>query len=166
MWAALTLVSNWVAKGCPRPPKGWKTLPSYEAWGQVIGGILYANGIKGLLSNLDEFRDGTTDEGHSLVELFEEWEDRYGLGTKVKSREAYSALALAKEQVDSSKGNAANTFGWILGANKGVPHGKYVLRKVVVHKVTYFRLEEIGRPTAVRRGRPRGRRSSVAKKQG
>lgn len=49
VWAALTLIQNWVAKG--RPTDGVPVVNSYENWSRVIGGILNAAGINGFLGN-------------------------------------------------------------------------------------------------------------------
>ena len=60
IWAALTLVQHWLAQG--RPPASVRPLGSFEAWAEVLGGILHAAGIPGFLQNLDEFyREANTE---------------------------------------------------------------------------------------------------------
>ncbi|SFL57445.1 bifunctional DNA primase/polymerase [Shimia aestuarii] len=50
----LTLVQNWIAKGCPE----WsgQALGGFESHAKVIGGILEAAGIKGFLGNRDKMK--------------------------------------------------------------------------------------------------------------
>lgn len=53
IWAALVLVQRWLTRGRPAPSV--TPLGSFEAWTQVIGGILACAGINGFLANLDTF---------------------------------------------------------------------------------------------------------------
>ncbi len=60
VWAALTLAQHWLAQG--RPPAPVRPLGSFEAWAEVLGGILHAAGIPGFLQNLDDFyREANTE---------------------------------------------------------------------------------------------------------
>lgn len=155
VWAVLTLVVNWIEQGCP---DGSGDIGSYESWVRVIGGILDANGIPGFLGNLDEFRDDSTEEGvASLHELFEEWADGRTLkiGEKYKAKEILYALASAQDLVDMSSGRNVKDFGVILKAQNGIPDGDLVLRRVMIHKVAFYRLERVSAPTVVKRGRKR-----------
>ena len=52
--ACLTLGQAWIAAGRPR---GRRSIGSYEAWAQVLGGVLEVAGIEGFLGNLDEMMD-------------------------------------------------------------------------------------------------------------
>lgn len=52
VWACLTLIQNWIAKG---KPGSRVHLASFEEWADVIGGILESAGIDGFLGNRDEF---------------------------------------------------------------------------------------------------------------
>lgn len=68
--AALVLVGDWLARG--RPCDG-ATLPTYEAWARVIGGVLGNAGIEGFLGDRAEFlerADPTTAEWAALVEAW------------------------------------------------------------------------------------------------
>lgn len=57
--AALTLVQAWVTAG--RPP-GRETLGMFEAWVEVVGGILQLAGVPGLLTNAKELRAARADQ--------------------------------------------------------------------------------------------------------
>ena len=54
VWACLTLIQNWVAKGM-EPWEG-KALNSFEGWSRVMGGILRDAGVRGFLDNRDRLR--------------------------------------------------------------------------------------------------------------
>jgi hypothetical protein len=75
VWAALTLIQNWIAKG--KPLANEKTLGSYEKWGSVIGGILKSAGIDGLLCNLADFYDAADTEGAALRSFVTAWWDKF-----------------------------------------------------------------------------------------
>ena len=63
IWAALTLARAWAANGRPAGPE--KPLGSFEAWTQVIGGILHIAGIEGLLANAADLRAESQDTTHA-----------------------------------------------------------------------------------------------------
>src|SRR5262249_24939321 len=48
VWAAFTLVQNWIAKG---KPEGLARIGSFESWSATMGGILGAAGVTGFLGN-------------------------------------------------------------------------------------------------------------------
>ena len=52
VWAALTLIQNWIV--CGRPA-GRATLGSFEDWARTVGGILEVAGISGFLANQTNF---------------------------------------------------------------------------------------------------------------
>jgi len=53
IWACLTLIQNWIAKGRNPGKLGFK---SYENFAKVMGGILDAAGIEGFMENVNTFR--------------------------------------------------------------------------------------------------------------
>ena len=64
--ACLTLCRAWIAAGRPR---GTRSIGSYEAWAQVMGGVLGVAGIEGFLGNLDEMLAAADGEGAALAGL-------------------------------------------------------------------------------------------------
>lgn len=76
VWACLTLIQNWVAKGM----KGDKgvVLNSYENWSRVMGGILRDAGLNGFLRNRDELKERASDGGEDDITIFlDAWWERY-----------------------------------------------------------------------------------------
>ncbi|APZ51260.1 hypothetical protein Ga0080574_TMP926 [Salipiger abyssi] len=54
VWACLTLIQNWIAKG--KKPCDTE-LASYDRWSEVMGGILREAGLRGFLANNDLLRE-------------------------------------------------------------------------------------------------------------
>ena len=73
--AIITLVNNWISKG--KPP-GSEQLGKFEAWSRVVGGILAAAGIDGLLGNASEFRRLCANEANEMPEFVRVWWERHG----------------------------------------------------------------------------------------
>ena len=74
VWAALTLVQNWIAKGKPMQTK--TILNSFENWSRIIGGICEAAGLGGFLGNRAELKERAADSSGSDISMFLEawWE--------------------------------------------------------------------------------------------
>jgi len=73
--ACLTLGQAWIAAGRPR---GRRSIGSYEAWAQTIGGVLEVAGVEGFLGNLDETMTASDGEGATWRSLVSAWWDRFG----------------------------------------------------------------------------------------
>jgi hypothetical protein len=77
VWACLTIIQNWVAKGMV--PAAGPSLASYEDWAGVMGGILAAAGFHGFLGGQAEERakatDATEDGLAQLVQIMGEYPD-------------------------------------------------------------------------------------------
>lgn len=87
VWAFLTLVRNWLAKG--RPAWSGQKLGSYEEWSAVIGGILEAADIKGFLGSLDSFYSATDVEGDPWRNFVSAWWDAYA-STSLSASELFN----------------------------------------------------------------------------
>lgn len=73
--AVLTLIQAWIAEG---RPSGAKTLGTYEAWAQVIGGILSVAGVSGFLENIESFYAEADDEGAAWRSFVTAWWEQLG----------------------------------------------------------------------------------------
>lgn len=67
VWAILTLIQNWVARGMQ--PWTGKPKGSFVAWSRVMGGILRDAGIRGFLENEERLRSYGATGGDSGVEV-------------------------------------------------------------------------------------------------
>ena len=78
VWAVLTLIRNWIAKGRPQDVK--LRMGSFETWARCVGGILYAANIGGLDRAIEsaQARDDTNAEHEQFVAR---WLDMYGGAT-------------------------------------------------------------------------------------
>ena len=74
--AIYTLVNAWLAAG--RPKHAGQRLGSYEAWSDVMGGILAVAGVPGFLANLTEFFIEADDEGAAWRAFLADWWDEHG----------------------------------------------------------------------------------------
>ena len=72
IWAALTIIQNWIAMGreaAPNKPK----LASFESWAETIGGILYWAGVDGFLENQDDLKELVDAEDAGLHDFIQLW---------------------------------------------------------------------------------------------
>lgn len=72
VWACLTLIQNWVAKGMPM--QNDVILASYENWSGVVGGVLKEAGLAGFLQNKDALKEkASDDDSDSIAFMLEAW---------------------------------------------------------------------------------------------
>ncbi|MER8491711.1 hypothetical protein NKH53_26195 [Mesorhizobium australicum] len=84
VWACLTLIQNWIAKGRHPARQGFK---SYESFAKVMGGILDAAGIDGFMQNVDAFRASKKVENLEDIDLMQALFD----GPAAQGAKAFSA---------------------------------------------------------------------------
>jgi hypothetical protein len=160
VWALLSMVQVWVDDGMPL----WRdrTLPSYERYSEVIGGILASNGIDGFLANLAEFNEQTTADSGQYPELIEEWAGKHSqleLGEWYRVKDIMNGLTAVAEWVDTSKPGANKAMGAILTSLKNRPlgeDGEFLLQFKRPGNVPHYCLVQKTRAKVVRRG---GRRA-------
>lgn len=75
IWAALTIVRAWIARG---KPAGLEVMGSYESWASMLGGILTMIDVTGFLTNLQKSRLNADDELVQLGNFVEAWKKEYG----------------------------------------------------------------------------------------
>lgn len=75
IWAALTIIQNWVAKGC-QPGKAY--MGSYESWAKVMSGIMESAGVPGFLGNVEELKRNTDIKGRGWRIFTEIWWKKHG----------------------------------------------------------------------------------------
>jgi hypothetical protein len=124
IWAALTLIQNWIAKG---RPAGSKTLGRFESWASVMGGILEAAQITGLMANAEDLyaaTDETADEWRALTQA---WLEEFGdaaVGTKdlfpiVEDKKLLPSVVFLEEEGDKAR----KKFGKALAKQVGSCYG-------------------------------------------
>lgn len=141
IWAALVLVQNWIAAGCP---PGKERMGSFESWSSVMGGILELAGIPGFLTNADVLRekgDPEMDEWRAFIQLW--WEAQNSTAKQVSTEfmngaRARPLLNLAQEhQLLTGKYSKGNTEASRLSYFQKALHektdsiieGKQIIRK-------------------------------------
>ena len=68
--AVLTIVQAWIAAGRPQPDIPPPAFGTYEAWSEVIGGILAFAEIPGFLANREEFDDQSASDDEDAFRTF------------------------------------------------------------------------------------------------
>lgn len=99
--ACLTLGRAWIAAGRPR---GRRSIGSYEAWAQVIGGVLEVAGVQGFLGNLDETMEASDTEGGAWRGFVQTWWDRFGTA-EVGITDLYGAAIQVEPPLPLGPGN-------------------------------------------------------------
>lgn len=93
--ALLTVIGNWFAQG--KPLYQGKLKASFEAWSQVIGGILESAGIPGFLQTpQDEHSSPEAEQADSETEFLSLWVSRW-LAEGKRSFSAKELLMMAKD---------------------------------------------------------------------
>ncbi len=99
--ACLTLCRAWISAGRPR---GQRSIGSYEAWAQTMGGILEVAGIKGFLENLDDMMAASDSEGAMWRGFISSWWDRFGTA-EVGSSDLYDLAITCEPPLPLGSGN-------------------------------------------------------------
>lgn len=151
VWACLTIIANWVANDMPA---GRETMGSFDQWARVMGGILAAAGIKGLLTNRDKFNDRAKDEGVSLEGLVVQWVDQLGVEEKVSATQV-AMLEASEDLVEPDGRDRSRRLGRILSDHTDALVGEYFIRKSSLHGRSAYYLEPKDGAQKIKRRRRR-----------
>jgi putative DNA primase/helicase len=142
LWAAITLVQNWVREGMPK--FSGKPLGKYESWTMITGGILEAAGIKGFMQGITDFYQDVDDDTSELKAVVYLWNEKFGV---------QPVLASDLVVVDQMPITDSRKMGAFLKSNRnkrvilkdesGRIVDDFIIRKVgTVQKKTKWRLEK------------------------
>jgi hypothetical protein len=137
--ALLTVARGWFAAGKPKAPD-LPQLGSFEAWTEIVGGMVAYAGIPGFLGNLSALYD-KADEGNA------EWEEFLLAWWETFAEEPVTVAQLTKrvetadelrealppdlaEALDKSKGSFSRRLGNALSKRSGTRYGEDALRVV------------------------------------
>ena len=137
--ALLTLARGWFAADKPKAPE-LPQLGSFEAWTEIVGGMVAYAGIPGFLGNLSALYD-KADEGNA------EWEEFLLAWWETFAEEPVTVAQLTKrvetaddlrealppdlaEALDKSKGSFSRRLGNALSKRSGTRYGEDALRVV------------------------------------
>jgi len=127
VWACLTLVQNWIAKG--GVPFTEIALGSFESWAKATGGILRAAGIEGFLQDRARFRQEADERGANWRAFIAAWAQDYGTAV-VTAKELYDLAkdTIADEMGDGNSDRSQQTrLGLLLGERRGWITGEWKL---------------------------------------
>lgn len=136
IWAACVLVAHWLALGRPKPLDAVPHLGKFGPWRRVMGGILQALEVPGLLGNLAHLQ-GNSPETEAFRLLAQEVIAIHGLGgpfnastvVDIAREEPELASAIDPGSRSSPQGLAARA-GWYLKQRVGQVIGGWRLTKV------------------------------------
>ena len=127
IWAALTLIENWLSQGRPHPV-GIKPIGGFEAYCDIIGGILHCAGIDGFLGSMEDFYDVSDKETEILRSLVAFWWQEFR-DREVGVAQLYPLVD--KYDIPLDLGNSGNDrgpktrFGKFLGSLRDRQIGNY-----------------------------------------
>jgi hypothetical protein len=152
IWAALTLVQNWLARGRPDGPV---TLGSYEGYARVVGGILLAAGIDGFLANVGDDQRHADDETAEWEAFVGAWRELRGV-TVVRAADLDELilapnpemLSLALSSTNSERGRRVKLGQELRKRRDAVIAGcrVRVSDRMDRHGCWHYRLEVVGQP--------------------
>jgi hypothetical protein len=99
--ACLTLCRAWIAAGRPR---GVRSIGGFEAWAQVMGGVLDVAGVAGFLGNLDEMLAAADAEGAMWHGFVAAWWGRFG-SAEVGIVDLYAVAIQVEPPLELGSGN-------------------------------------------------------------
>jgi hypothetical protein len=132
VWAALTMVQNWLASG--KPSFSGRPLGSFEAWSRTVGGILQAAGIAGFLENQNEFYESADEDSLTARCFVQSWWETY----QIQPVLAAALVSLAKDcellPAQSDDPCLARRLGRWLSKNEGRVFSNYRITRAGVHQ--------------------------------
>ncbi len=145
--AACTLVQAWIVAGRPR---GSKTIGTYEAWAETLGGIIDVAGVPGFLDNLRDFYAEADVDGRPIRALITAWQaERPGQDLTIQDLLLF--LEMWKIDVDLGSGNDRSRQS-LLGRRLASQEGKVIASSKLVKRMvegrTRWRLEPVTAPSA------------------
>ena len=137
--ACLTIVRAWIVAG---RPFGDATLGMFESWAKVMSGILQNAGIRGLLTNTEDFYSSMAEDDQNLSEFVAVWLARF----HEEVVRAADLMPIAQELLDLGKGSEksqATILGQTLRENRDCRFGDLTIRRAtgVQHGAALWRLE-------------------------
>jgi hypothetical protein len=77
VWACLTLIQNWIAKG--KIEQNDQVLASFESYSRIMGGILRDAGLNGFMGNRAQLAESSDDDADDVLQqLIETWWEECG----------------------------------------------------------------------------------------
>ena len=119
--ACCTIVRAWLDAGQPHYTK--RTKGSYEAWSNVMGGILETVGITGFLDNENEMFNKTMNSNELMADFIKAWWDKFHEGVRnidfsVSSGDLFKLASFSDDDAQNAAGGWENLLGDMLGTGR------------------------------------------------
>ena len=144
--ACLSLIQDWINKGCP---KGSKTLGSYESYGQITGGILENAGVAGFLDGREYLYEHSDKETTDWKAVCEVWWEQYE-SRPVSPKDLFELCKENHLLLDIWGGRSDKSglirLGVKLSKNRDRVFGNFVVNfsgKDAITRVTIYKLSKI-----------------------
>jgi len=111
--AALTLINAWLCSG--KPAFTGKVKGSYEAWTNVMGGILRTVQIPGFLENESTMFEAAVSKTQVLADFVKEWFKIHN-GTSVSAHDLFKLASHADSAEEQAQGGYSGLLDEILGS--------------------------------------------------
>jgi hypothetical protein len=145
--AIITIIRNWIEKGCPE--YNGPNRCRFMGWLKVMGGILQAAGINGILDNHKAITTALNPESEGWARLVLDWEAEYGdrpvqAKQLVKLAENIDFFAL-KLSDNYGQGAQAQRVGMWLNKNKDRVIEGFKLEKLPPdrNKISHYRIRRV-----------------------
>lgn len=122
--AVLVMVGSWISAGCPLYTERVKG--SYEAWSQVVGGILANAGIRGFLANEDELYQAAASQEDLMRDFVKAWLEKQqqreaeDMDKALSSFELFKLASVSDNNADNELGDWQNLLGDVLGSGNAL----------------------------------------------
>ena len=135
VWSALTLVQAWIVAGSPA---GQQVFGGFEAWAEVMGGILQVVGVQGFLKNIEQGRENCDRQTARFKAFVDTWAATHG----GKERTAGQLLSLPHELSLGTQGERSQAIrlGQLLDHHKGQRFGVWAIKRRLLSGRTLWRL--------------------------
>jgi putative DNA primase/helicase len=147
IWSALVLIQHWIEKG--RPACDQKPLGTFEAWSNIMGGIVESAGFQGFLGNLEELYEESDAEGKAWRSFVNAWWDEHGAQV-VGVNDLFSIAAPVKgdpiqlDLGDKSERSQKIRLGKLLVQNRDRQFdGKRIVRGGTKDRAQQWRLQDV-----------------------
>jgi hypothetical protein len=132
VWAALTLVQNWLAAG--KPSFKGRPLGSFEAWSRTVGGILQTAGIAGFLGNQNEFYESADEDTLAARCFVTRWWETYQTQPVLAADLVPSAKECELLSAQADDTGLARRLGRWLARNEGRVFDSYRITRAGVQQ--------------------------------
>ena len=123
--ACLTIVRAWIVAGRPAGPA---TLGMFESWAKTMSGILQFAGVKGFLTNTEDFYSSMAEDDQNLAEFVSAWAAKFQREGRARRRPDADRRGVLDLGHGSDR-SQSTVLGTILRENRDRRFGDLTIRR-------------------------------------